>query len=110
MDAATLIRLARTRHGLTQAQLARNAGTSQPVVSAYEHGHREPSVETLRRLVTAAGDQLHLGLRGPTSDLPPPRSPAEHARRLHDVLLLADAIPTRRRAERLDAPRLVSRP
>lgn len=110
MDAATLIRQARARHGLTQAALARNAATSQPVVSAYEHGRRDPSIETLRRLVAAAGDRLQVGLAAVVPDLPPPASPAEHARRLVDVLLLADAVPSRRRAEHLDAPRLASRP
>ena len=109
MDPATLIRLARVRRGLTQRELAANAGTSQPVVSAYEHGRREPSVETLRRLIAATGEQLQLGLAVVAPDLPPPTSPAEHARRLVELLHLVDAIPTRRRAEQLDAPRLVSR-
>ncbi len=98
----------RRRHGLTQADLARRAGTSQPVVSAYERGHREPTVPTLRRLVRAGGEQLILGA-GPGPGGPPPAtSVEEHARRLVDVLLLADAIPARRRARVLDAPRLVS--
>ena len=46
MKPETLIRAARRRAGLTQAELARRAGTSQPVVSAYEHGRRDPSVGT----------------------------------------------------------------
>ena len=63
MDAATLIRRARIRRGLTQARLARNAGTSQPVVSAYEHGRRDPSLETLRRLIAATGCGAGNGFR-----------------------------------------------
>ena len=39
---------------------------------------------------------------------PPATDDTERARRLVDVLLLADAIPTRRRAPVLCAPRLVS--
>ena len=55
-----IIRAVRRRQGLTQAELARRAGTSQPVVSAYEHGHRDPTCATLRRLVEAGGEQLVL--------------------------------------------------
>jgi len=106
---AAVIARARKRAGLTQAELARRAGTSQPVISAYEHGRRDPGVETLRRLVRAAGAELELGLGAPgPSDLPPPADDAERAARLVDVLLLADAIPTRRRPGTLDFPRLRS--
>ena len=104
---------ARTRpygigHRLTQADLARRAGTSQPVVSAYEHGRRDPTYGTLRKLVEASGERLQLDASPPTSDLLPPASVDEHARRLLDVLSLADAIPVRRRTPVLRAPRLVS--
>lgn len=97
VDAATLLRTARRRHGLTQAELAARAGTSQPVISAYEHGRRDPTTATLRRLLAAAGTRLELGLGGPTSDLPPLATPDDHAAALVDVLLLADAVPLRRR-------------
>ena len=53
MDAAASLRDARRRAGLTQAELARRAGTSQATISAYEHGRKEPSVETLGRLLAA---------------------------------------------------------
>lgn len=109
VDPASLIRAVRRRHGLSQAELARRAGTSQPVISAYEHGRRDPTYETLRRLVEAGGDRLHLDATPPTPDLPPPADPNEHARRLLDVLSLADAVPARPRNSRLEAPRLVSR-
>jgi transcriptional regulator with XRE-family HTH domain len=104
-----LIRAVRRRHGLSQAEMARRAGTSQPVISAYEHGRRDPSYETLRRLVEAGGEQLHLDAAPPTSDLPLPDSLEEHARRLIDVLSLVDAVPIRSRSPLLDAPRLISR-
>jgi transcriptional regulator with XRE-family HTH domain len=109
MDAATIIRAVRRRPGLSQAELARRAGTSQPVISAYEHGHRDPTSETLRRLVEAGGERLHLDAMPPGSDLPPAADIEEHARRLLDVLTLADAIPVRRRPPVLTAPRLVSK-
>jgi transcriptional regulator with XRE-family HTH domain len=95
---AAVLSRARKRAGLTQAELARRAGTSQPVISAYEHGRRDPSIETLRRLVRAAGAELELGIgvRAGT-ELPPAGDDAERAARLVDVLLLADAIPHRPR-------------
>jgi transcriptional regulator with XRE-family HTH domain len=108
MEPATIIRAVRRRQGLTQAELARRAGTSQPVVSAYEHGGRDPSYSTLRRLVEAGGEQLVLSAERPPSDLTPPADDQEHARRLLDVLSLADAIPVRPRSRVLEAPRLIS--
>jgi uncharacterized protein len=108
VNPAQLIRDVRRRQGLTQAQLARRAGTTQPVISAYEHGRRDPGYETLRKLVEAAGEQLHVDALASTSDLPPPADLDEHARRLLDVLSLADAIPARRLEPVLRAPQLVS--
>ncbi|MGH9084991.1 MAG: helix-turn-helix transcriptional regulator [Acidimicrobiales bacterium] len=109
MQPAELIRTVRRRRGLTQAALARAAGTSQPVISAYEAGRRDPTFGTLRKLVAAAGEELTVSAEPPGSDLPPPVDAADHARRLLDVLSLADAIPHRRQAATLRAPRLVSR-
>jgi transcriptional regulator with XRE-family HTH domain len=105
---AALIKAVRRRHGLTQADLARRAGTSQPVISAYERGHRDPTYGTLRKLVEAGGERLQLGAVAPHAELAPPADLHEHARRLLDVLSLADAIPVRRRSTVLAAPRLVS--
>ena len=109
MQPAELLRTVRRRRGLTQAALARAAGTSQPVISAYEAGRRDPTYGTLRRLIAAAGEDLELSAQAPGSDLPPPVGLDGHARRLADVLSLADALPRRRRAAARDAPRLVSR-
>lgn len=98
----------RRRGGLTQAELARRAGTSQPVISAYEHGRRDPTLGTLRKLVEAGGERLQMDTVAPRSDLPLPADAREHARRLLEVLTLADAIPARPRSPVLTAPRLVS--
>jgi len=98
MEAAELLRVARRRQGLSQATMAARAGTSQPVISAYEHGRRDPTTATLRRLIAATGERLDLRL-APATDapaIPPATTAAEHAARLVDVLLLADAIPARR--------------
>lgn len=60
MSTGELIRQARTRAGLTQAELARRAGTSQPAVARYEGNHSSPAVATLERLLRAAGVELVL--------------------------------------------------
>ena len=109
MDPAALITAVRRRRGLTQADLAERAGTSQPVISAYERGHRDPTYRTLQKLVAAGGEVLRIDATMPVDDLDPPVDLAEHARRLIDVLSLADAIPHRPRAKLLTAPRMTSR-
>lgn len=43
---------------MSQTELARRAGVSQPVVSAYEGGHREPGLGMLRKLTEASGHHL----------------------------------------------------
>jgi predicted nucleotidyltransferase/DNA-binding XRE family transcriptional regulator len=57
---AKLIRESRTAAGLTQAELARRAGTSQPTIAAYEAGDKIPRVATLERLLQAAGASLEV--------------------------------------------------
>ena len=113
MDPPSLLESVRRRSGLTQAELARRAGTSQPVISAYERGHRDPTYGTLRRLVAAGGSELRLvavPVSAAADRLPPPVDDAEHGRRLLDVLSLVDALPppARPRSPELDAPRIVS--
>ena len=108
MNPADLIKAVRRRSGLTQAELAERAGTSQPVVSAYEHGRRDPSFATLNKLIGAGGHRLQIRAVADLSDVPQAATLDEHARRLIDVLSLADAIPARPRAARLDAPRMIS--
>jgi predicted nucleotidyltransferase/DNA-binding XRE family transcriptional regulator len=58
-----LLRQARKRAGLSQAELAARAGVTQSVISAYESGQRQPSIPVLARLIDAAGFELVLGLR-----------------------------------------------
>ncbi|MBA2342385.1 MAG: helix-turn-helix transcriptional regulator, partial [Thermoleophilaceae bacterium] len=58
MEPGTSLRQARRRAGLTQAELARRSRTSQATISAYENGHKQPSVSTLSRLLDATGSQL----------------------------------------------------
>ncbi|MGO8956721.1 MAG: helix-turn-helix domain-containing protein [Streptosporangiaceae bacterium] len=58
-----LLRQARQRAGLSQVELAARAGVTQSVISAYESGHRQPSLPTLAALVEAAGCELVTGVR-----------------------------------------------
>lgn len=60
--AGNLIRLARRDSGLSQRELARLAGTSQAAIAAYEGGRRSPTLETLARIVRAAGRDLRIRL------------------------------------------------
>ena len=49
---------ARSRAGLTQTELARKMGTTQPVVARMESGRIQPSMRTLQRLAQATGSRL----------------------------------------------------
>ena len=44
--------------GCLRASSPRRAGTSRPTLSAYEHGRVSPTVETLERILKAAGHEL----------------------------------------------------
>ncbi len=59
-DAAALLATVRHEAGLTQAELARRAKTSQAMVARYETGAASPTVRTLARLLRAAGHELVL--------------------------------------------------
>jgi ribosome-binding protein aMBF1 (putative translation factor) len=56
------IRWARKRAGLTQAELARRAGLSQPVVARLEDPDHNPTLDTLERVAVALGARLEVGL------------------------------------------------
>jgi len=58
MDAGTTIRRARRQAHLSLRQLARAAGTSHATLSAYEAGRKQPGVDTLTRILRAAGYEL----------------------------------------------------
>ena len=54
----TLVAQARRLSGLSQAEVARRAGTSRPTLSAYEGGSRNPTLDTLERVLSANGQHL----------------------------------------------------
>jgi transcriptional regulator with XRE-family HTH domain len=91
MTAGGAIRTARRRAGLTLRELGERAGTSHSTLSAYESGAKVPTVETLIRIVRAAGFGLDLELapRAGGPDL------GARGRELVDVLELAAQFPAR---------------
>ena len=90
----------RRTSGLSQAELARRSGLQSSVLSAYEHGRRQPSVAALARIASAAGLELAVS----------PLSDADALERsggvLIDVLELADRMPSKSRGE-LSYPPLI---
>ncbi len=62
MRSAALIREARLRAGLTQADLAERTGRDRSVIARWEQAAVAPSVETLIELVRACGFDLPLEL------------------------------------------------
>ena len=91
MNSATLIRGARERAGLSLRDLALRASTSHSTLAAYEQGRKIPNVNTLDRILRAAGFAVDVTLS--------PRIGAEEGdraargRELIEVLELAAMFP-----------------
>jgi transcriptional regulator with XRE-family HTH domain len=99
MDAATTLRRVRHRSGLSLRALAARADTSHSTLSAYESGHKVPTVGTLDRIVRAAGYELGV-------ELTPAVGGADRearGRELAEVIELAEQFPARHAAV-LDFP------
>jgi len=58
----TLIKEARLRAGLSQAELASRAGTTQSAIARIEAGKSAPSLEHLTKLIRACGFDIQLRL------------------------------------------------
>ena len=78
----------RLRAGLTQREVARRVGLPDTVLSAYERGRRQPSLDTAGRIIDAIGFDVRFT---------PRLDPDIQARRLVEVLTLAEALPYRPR-------------
>jgi transcriptional regulator with XRE-family HTH domain len=101
------VRELRRRAGLTQTELARIAGTSQPTIAAYETGRKSPTLQTLSRIARTVGleamisfvpvmtreDHRSLALHRAIADrlIKEPREVLEHAQR--NLLLMRDRNP-----------------
>jgi len=96
-----LVREARRRAGLTQAELARRAGVPTSTVGRIESGSRVPSAQMVERLVRAAGFDVSVSLGEPDPGTDSMfqrtlrRSPAE---RLRDATRVARFVLRGRRA------------
>lgn len=64
----SLLSRARAAAGLSQRELARRAGTSQSVIARIEGRQVKPSLDTLTRLLAAAGFELRMELEPRSSD------------------------------------------
>ncbi len=62
MVSAILLRGARLRAELSQAELARRAGKARSAIGRWERGEVKPCFETLRELVRACGLDVSYGL------------------------------------------------
>jgi transcriptional regulator with XRE-family HTH domain len=93
MAAAEILRIARARSGLSVRALAGRAGTSHATLLMYESGTKIPRVDTLERIVRAAGFAAEIDL-APRPD----RDIGERVAKgdeLAAVLELADQFPAR---------------
>jgi len=95
MDAALLIRTARTQAGLSLRGLADRAGTSHATLSAYEHGRVDPTAGVLGRILGAAGYAAEATLVRTPADL----DGLARGDELVAVLELAEQFPARHAAE-----------
>lgn len=62
MRGGELIREARRRAGLSQAELADRAGTTQPGIARWESGRTAPSLEDIERLIRLCGFELEVAI------------------------------------------------
>ena len=96
MSSADLLRAARLRAGLTQDELARASGRSQPAIARWESGRVRPSLETLRELIRACGLELTFGLAHYDDSY------------VHEIKRLLDLEPARRIEDALARDRAVA--
>jgi predicted transcriptional regulator len=62
VDVADQVRALRTALGITQDELARRMGTSQPVIARLEAGGGPPSLRTLERIADVLNAELSVRL------------------------------------------------
>lgn len=53
---------ARLKQNMTQAELAKKAGTGQAVISRLEGGNARPSISLLQRIASALNTPIHLSI------------------------------------------------
>lgn len=83
-----MLRDLRRRAGRTQVEVADAVGIPASVLSAYERGRRQPGLEVAGRIIEVLGYRVEFVRR---------LDPAVQARKLEDVLTLAEHLPYRPR-------------
>ena len=101
VDAATTLRRARGQAGLTLRELAARAGTSHATLAAYEAGRAVPRVDTLERILRAAGYAADIDISARADGADAERK--EKGEELWEALELAAMFPARH-AKRLRYP------
>jgi len=91
MHAGSTLRTVRKRSGLSLRGLAALADTSHSTLAAYEADRKVPSVDTLDRIVRAAGFELEVDLAPGVGG----QNRAARGQELVDVLELAAQFPAR---------------
>lgn len=94
-----LVRQARVARGLSQVELATVSGIAQANISAIENGRRQPSAETLHRLLAACGFDLVAVSGDERIHIVPPPAPGEPE-------IVADLLAERGPADPHNAPAL----
>ena len=100
MIGGRIIREARRRAGISQAELATRLDTSQSVIGRWETGRRTPSIESIVAAVRVCGFELQLGLANRDSD---------HERLIDDALGLTPVERVQALLTRLEAERVLHR-
>lgn len=100
MKGATLIREARKRRGITQAELGRRMGTTQSAVARLEAGATAPKFETVLAAVRACDLDLHFSVGEQDRD---------HRRLIDDALSITPAQRLDDLVDRLEVERTLRR-
>jgi transcriptional regulator with XRE-family HTH domain len=91
VNAGRVIRDRRLANGLTQAQLALRAGSTQAAISRLERGELSPTIETIERLLAVMGEEADIRVRRQPLDCNQTRLRALRARPPADRLAQAIA-------------------
>ena len=104
MISADLLKEARRRAGITQAELGRRVGRSASQIARWERGDVKPPLETLRDLIRACDLHLTLGLAARDDSYVPhinrqlALSPAQRVDRMARIAATQQALRERMRA------------
>ena len=101
MISGDLIREARLRAGLSQAELGRRLGKHPTAISRWERDVASPSLETLRGVVRACGLELTLGLAN-ADENGHDTALIERSLRLEPAARLREGVNEARALERMD--------